>query len=194
MIRKSVEFASMITRREMDRHSPGLRSQLHSKLPGHSMGQARLVAYPMSSPVVLDIGSALDILKDVSKFGMKGLEETIKMNMEAPDNRSRWVQMCLPGGEGETVDLLKLRVPPHGIVSRLKKMPESVQIRRPPAVDGSGLELEAQWDEVDEVLHLLGLKSADEWYSSGPGALNRLNKKVGSIIIERQLVMKNEDF
>lgn len=193
MMRKSVEFASMITSRELDRHFSSLRSQLKMKLPGHSMGQARLTARPTSSPAVLDIGSARDVVKNMNHYGMTGLEEAIKKTMEAPDDNSLWVQVCLPEGQRETVDLIRLRFPKDG-TGAFKQLPDGSHIRRPPAVDSSGRELEARYDEVDLVLQVLEFRSPDEWYSAGPGSLTRLNKKVETIIIERRLVSIVERF
>ncbi len=73
-MRKCVDFAAMITRKEMVRHFPSLRARFHSKLPGYSMGQARLFAEPTSLPVVLDIGSVLEILEGMKYLPVKGVE------------------------------------------------------------------------------------------------------------------------
>lgn len=192
VIQKSVRFAAMITSDQKSRYYPGLRSQLDAKMPGHSMGQARLVAHPMSWPVVLDLGLALDVLEDENYVGLKGLEGNIKKGMEAPDDKSIWVKMSLPYGEKETVDLVNLRSPLDGS-GALKKLPgQNNPICRPPAVDSGGVKLEAQWDKVDEVLRILKFQRPDEWYASGPGSLDRLNEKVQSIIVERQIVFDVE--
>jgi len=121
-------------------------------------------------------------------LGTRNFEQALQAASGAfplPDgasSRLSCLQVVLPEGEREDVIVLQANLSKEDVFFYSNPSARAIKLRRPVAVDQGGRKLFTKWDKVDEVLHDLGFQRADEWYSSGPGSVNKLNNKVEAII------------
>jgi len=182
----------MLATSEASRHLQGLRTLLDTKLPGKTFAEA-VISATLACPVQLDVLSLEDLRDSVSlddrTHGARRIELPINASgdVSLSSDGLTWMQVFLPEGDTTVGVIIKTKLQGDGFyTSSLDK--RTSRLCRSVAVDQAGRKLAKRWDEVDEILHHLNFRRADEWYSSGPGSIDQLNRRVEAIMMELRML------
>ncbi len=144
---------------------------------------------PRSTGCIVTRGLARQCLPDDRTHGARRIELPINASgdVSLSSDGLTWMQVFLPEGDTTVGVILKTKLQGDGFYTSSPDKRTS-RLCRSAAVDQAGRKLTKRWDEVDEILHHLNFRRADEWYSSGPGSIDQLNRRVEAIMMELRML------